>query len=189
MKAGTFLLYADLQPEGLAQLDEAADEAATKSILIDLLNLETADALRLEVRLELYINTLRFAREQGFTVEKTSTLFSIIKRNHEEMAEAFLPPHKSWEYFQSLLASHSVQRPPYSVGIFTLAELKLVTDFALKYYYRHFKLYRYAFTLRHVKSIELRTSWADLPPASFPSLADGITLGAGEEEEEETPPG
>ena len=96
----------------------------------------------MDVLLELYINTLHFARKHGFSVEKTSAFFSIIKRNHEEMAEAFLPPHKSWDYLKSLLLAHSVQRPPYSVGIFTLAEVQLITEFALAYYYAHFKLYR-----------------------------------------------
>ena len=61
---------------------------------------------------------------------------------------------------QSLLLAHSVQRPPHSVGVFTLAELKLITDFALTYYYSKFKLYRYAFTLRHVKHLSLKTSHA-----------------------------
>lgn len=188
MKAGAFLLYADLDPDGLAELDAAADEEATKATLVRLLKLEADTPLRLEVVLELYLNTLRFAREQGFSIEKTSTLFSIVKRNHEEMAEAFLPPQKSWEYLKSLLLAHSVQRPPHSIGVFTLSELKLITDFALTYYYRRFKLYRYAFTLRHVKHIDLKTTFAELPPDSFPSLHDGIPFEPVKEEEAETPP-
>jgi len=203
MKAGQFLLWADLEPDGLAALDATTSEESFKATLKELLKLE-GPALRMDVLLELYTNTLRFAREHGFSVEKASTFFSIIKRNHEEMAEAFLPPHKSWEYlkvctgcphqhpclrtmlpmtltmlpvvisWQSLLLAHSVQRPPYSVGIFTLAEVQLITEFALTHYYAHFKLYRYAFTLKHVKEVHVRLSWAELPPASFPSLSEGV---------------
>jgi len=172
MKAGQFLLWADLEPDGLAALDAADSEDAFKATLSQLLKLE-GPALRMDVLLELYINTLHFARKHGFSVEKTSAFFSIIKRNHEEMAEAFLPPHKSWDYLKSLLLAHSVQRPPYSVGIFTLAEVQLITEFALAYYYAHFKLYRYAFTLKHVKEVDVRTAWTELPPASFPTLNDG----------------
>ena len=172
MKSGQFLLYADLLPEGLAALDGAATEEQGKQILAQLLSVSEG-GLRKEVLLELYMNALRFARENGFSVEKTSTFFSIIKRNHEEMADAFLPPDRSWEYLKSLLLAHSVQRPPHSVGIFTLAEVQLITQFALTHYYSHFKLYRYAFTLRHVKKMDIRTSWAELPPESFPSLMDG----------------
>lgn len=181
MKAGQFLLYADLLPEGLAALDQAADEEAAKATLVQLLGLG-GEAVRMEVLLELYMNTLRFARAHSFSVEKTSTFFSIIKRNHEEMAEAFLPPHKSWEFLKSLLLMHSVQRPPHSVGIFALAEVQQITKFALENYYDHFKLFRYAFTLKHVKEVDVRTSWAELPPDSFPSLAEGLPV------EDEAPP-
>jgi len=171
-----FLLYADLEPEGLARLDAAKDEDAARAILAELLKLPAQSGLRQEVLLELYMNTLRFAREKGFSVEKTSTFFSIIMRNHKEMVDAFLPPDRSWEFLKSLLERHSVQRPPHSVGIFTLDELKAITHFALTNYYAHFKLYRYAFTLRHVKEIDVRTSWAELPPASFPPLGTGVEV-------------
>ena len=130
----------------------------------------------MEVLLELYTNTLTAARSWNFSVEKTSPFFSIIKRNHEEMAEAFLPAEKSWEYLKSLLLMHAVQRPPHSVGIFTLAELHRITDFALTHYYDHFKLYRYTFTLKHVKQVDVRSSWTELPPASFPSLSEGVPV-------------
>lgn len=176
MEDSGFLLYADLEPEGLARLDAAPDEDAARAILAELLKLPTQSGLRQEVLLELYMNTLRFAREKGFSVEKTSTFFSIIMRNHKEMVDAFLPPDRSWEFLKSLLERHSVQRPPHSVGIFTLDELKAITSFALTNYYAHFKLYRYAFTLRHVKEIDVRTSWAELPPASFPPLGTGVEV-------------
>jgi hypothetical protein len=39
-----------------------------------------------------------------------------------------------------------VQRPPYSVGVFTLAEIKCINDYVLNGFFRHYKLYRYVFT-------------------------------------------
>lgn len=116
MKAGHFLLWADLQPEDLAELDGASDETAAKSILANLLHLD-GEPSRVAVLLELYHNALAFARKHTFSVEKTSTFFSIVKHNHEEMVSGFLPPQKSWEYFKvapapaplpPLLASHLV---------------------------------------------------------------------------------
>ena len=67
-----------------------------------------------------------------------------------------------------------MQRPPHSVGIFSRQEAQLITQYALETYYRHFKLYRYAFTMRHIKQMEVRTSWLELPCDAFPSLADGV---------------
>ena len=147
-QGGAFLLWADLSPEDLARLDGAVDEAATKAVLADVLRvLDGENPLRAQVLLEFYANNLAFARERGFSAEKTSTFFSIMKRNHDEMVEAFLPQQKSWEYLQALVLAHAVQRPPYSVGIFQLSEVRDITQYALDSYYRNFALYRYAFTL------------------------------------------
>ena len=174
-QGGAFLLWADVSPEDLARLDGAVDEAATKAVLADVLRvLDGENPLRAQVLLEFYANNLAFARERGFSAEKTSTFFSIMKRNHDEMVEAFLPQQKSWEYLQALVLAHAVQRPPYSVGIFQLSEVRDITQYALDSYYRNFALYRYAFTMRHVKEITTRSCWTELPPATFPSLADGL---------------
>ena len=107
-QGGSFLLWADLSPEDLARLDGAVDEAATKAILADVLRvLDGENPLRAQVLLEFYANNLAFARERGFSAEKTSTFFSIMKRNHDEMVEAFLPQQKSWEYLQALVLAHA----------------------------------------------------------------------------------
>ena len=138
-------LWADLKPEHIAALDAAVDEAGTQQVLAQALQLVPEDnPLRHSVLLEFYVNNVRFARENGFSIEKLSAFFSIMKRNHDEMVEAFLPMEKSWEHFKALLLAHAVQRPPHSVGVFTLKEAQLITDFALNTYYRHFKLFRCA---------------------------------------------
>ena len=59
-----------------------------------------------------------------------------------------LTVEKSFEYFQQLMVMHSAHRPPYSVGIFTVAETKDLTEWMLATYYRHYKLYQYAFCKR-----------------------------------------
>jgi hypothetical protein len=75
---------------------------------------------------------------------------------------------------QTILLTHAVQRPPHSIGIFSRREANLITQFVLDTYYRHFKLYRYAFTMRHIKNIDVRTSWLELPCDAFPALTDGV---------------
>ncbi|KAL1495662.1 hypothetical protein AB1Y20_016528 [Prymnesium parvum] len=182
---GGFLLWAELSADQFQALDSAPDERATLALLEEFVGAQRIDdPLRKQVLLELHLNSLYFARRQGFTSEKTATLFSIVKRNHDEMVESFLPPAKSWEFFKTLLLTHSVERPPYSIGIFTRHEAKQISQYVLDTYYRHFKLYRYAFTMRHVKEIELRRSWIELPCESFPPLADGVPSGQSELDEE-----
>lgn len=57
---------------------------------------------------------------------------------------------RSFENFKELLLTHSVQRPPFSIGLFTFTEMKAIMAWALDTYYRHYKLYMYAFTDRCV---------------------------------------
>ena len=54
----------------------------------------------------------------------------------------------SFQYCKELLLAHSVQRPPYSIGLLTLSEMKAMLAWMLDSYYRHYKLYMYAFTDR-----------------------------------------
>ena len=46
------------------------------------------------------------------------------------------------------MALHSVQRPPYSIGMFSQAEAGRVLSWMLGSYYRQYKLYQYCFTDR-----------------------------------------
>lgn len=122
----------------------------------------------------------RFAQEQKFTMEKISTLVSIVKAVHtqstgnetnnpldfwvccytskELMLEIMWPNihqwsfrkleevqmggfymvavgrlamDKSWEKTKQILLTHSVQRPPFSVSVFSLADLQAITHYLL----------------------------------------------------------
>jgi hypothetical protein len=49
---------------------------------------------------------------------------------------------RSFEFFKELLLRHSVQRPPFSVGLFSFQEMKAITEWMMDSYYRHYKLYQ-----------------------------------------------
>eukprot|EP00741_Cyanophora_paradoxa_P005214 tig00000852_g5054.t1 len=108
-----------------------------------------------------------------FSVEKTSAFFSIVKANHAKLEEENLGLKKSFEFFQSLLIRHSVQRPPFSVGLFSLPDVKLITDYVVDTYYRHFKLYQHAFTRLPVLDVDSTDTLVELPPF-FPPLSEGV---------------
>eukprot|EP00899_Mesostigma_viride_P016568 jgi/Mesvir1/24912/Mv16900-RA.1 len=94
-----------------------------------------------------------FAWKLGFTPEKVSAFFSIMKRTHFDAVGGRLTLRKSFAAFQDLLLAHAVQRPPYSVGIFSLHDVQVLTDYAINSYFRHYKLYQYAFTSRFTLSL------------------------------------
>ncbi len=62
-----------------------------------------------------------------------------------------MPVDRAFTLFKDLLLRHSVQRPPASVGLFTLEEFKAVLEWGLDTYFRLYKLYQYAFTDRCVR--------------------------------------
>ncbi|KAK6467727.1 coiled-coil domain-containing protein 189 [Huso huso] len=51
-----------------------------------------------------------------------------------------------FQYFSELLLCHSVRRPPFSVDLFSAEQVKMLAEFVINTYFRHFKLYKYMFT-------------------------------------------
>jgi hypothetical protein len=97
--------------------------------LIGIFGFTAASSPKETVLLEFFLNNLRFAAECKFTTEKTSAFFSILRTNHEEMVRGHMLLDQSLRFFKELLLLHAVQRPPYSVGIFSFKDVSLITDF------------------------------------------------------------
>ena len=55
---------------------------------------------------------------------------------------------KSFEIFKELLLRHAIKRPPHSLAIFSLSDVKKIDLFALDTFYRHFDMYKYALTVK-----------------------------------------
>lgn len=51
--------------------------------------------------------------------------------DHYSYAVGRLPMDKSWEKTKQILLMHCVQRPPFSVSIFSLADLQAITHYLL----------------------------------------------------------
>lgn len=128
------------------------------------------------ITLDLYVHALQYAQEQRFADDKTSGFFSIVKSVHMKSIEERLTVERSFEYFKDLMLYHSVQRPPYSVGLFTLGEMQRAMQWMLDTYYRHYKLYMYTFTDRVTMSVVTvhPSDSVELPP-ELPPLNDALT--------------
>jgi len=44
-----------------------------------------------------------------------------------------------------------VQRPPFSIDLFGANEVRKIVEYVINTYFRHFKLYKYAFTPRVIR--------------------------------------
>ncbi len=53
---------------------------------------------------------------------------------------------KSFEIFKDVVVRHSLFRPPQSINVFDLSEVKLVTNHGLNNFYRLYDLYFFAYT-------------------------------------------
>ena len=59
--------------------------------------------------------------------------------------------------FKELLLRHAVQRPPHSLSIFNLDEVKAIDLFALDTFFRHYDMYKYALTVSKELSLKTQT--------------------------------
>ncbi|XP_067389109.1 cilia- and flagella-associated protein 119 isoform X1 [Emydura macquarii macquarii] len=102
---------------------------------------------RAGILLDLYFYTVQFSREHSFNQEQSSAFFAIVKDTHEACVETPLPNvEECYHYFTELLFCHAIRRPPFSIDLFSQEQLALMSDYVVNTYFRHFKLYKYAFT-------------------------------------------
>lgn len=104
---------------------------------------------RLLIELDLFYYLIQFAKSNDFDYQQISTLFSIVRAVHKMAISTPCNNLKeSMEEFYRLLLHHSANRPPYSIGVFTTDQVKLITDYVLATYFKHFKFYKYVYTRR-----------------------------------------
>lgn len=178
------LIWKDLSSEQLAQIrsQDASLGLSSRDLLAQILGLHATpsplgDASRTSIGLDLYVSALRFGDSLSLEDDKLSGLFSIVKEVFLRAIRERQQVDRSFLVFQELLLAHSVHRPPFSVGLFTLAETKAIVAWMLDSFYRHYKLYMYAYTDRVVMRVDQAHPMdiVELPLASIPPLSDAMT--------------
>ncbi|ETK73461.1 hypothetical protein, variant 6 [Phytophthora nicotianae CJ01A1] len=80
----------------------------------------------------------------------------------------------SFEFFQAMLLTHSVNRSPKSVGIFSREEVATIVDYVANSYYRHFQLYKCIYTpYYHLHFVQREINDVQTPKALRP-LSQGF---------------
>ncbi|XP_077350158.1 cilia- and flagella-associated protein 119 [Lithobates pipiens] len=148
MKRPHICLWRDLTLSDMETLERVESAEDVRRALSHLLSPEEKVCEpRASALLDLYYFTVRFCRDNGFTREQTSCLFSIMKEIHGTCVETSLGNvDECYQYFKELLLCHAVHRPPFSIAVFTQQQLPHISDYVLNTYFRHFKLYKYVFT-------------------------------------------
>ncbi|XP_072127579.1 cilia- and flagella-associated protein 119 isoform X2 [Mobula birostris] len=141
-------IWEDLTYSGMDVIEQAASMEELKLALAQLLcePLQTCDP-RGSILLDLYAYAVQFSRTHSFSKEQTSAFFSIVRRLHRAATGTPLGNvNECCQYFKELLLCHAVQRPPFSIDLFSAEQVKLITEYVIDTYFRHFKLYKYVFT-------------------------------------------
>jgi len=163
------VVWADLTVDAVDRLNESLNADHIKQVLADIFMLDNyKENLKLGIIMDLYYYTLQYARQMNFTPEKTSAFFSIVKKVFEVCIETpFGNLDHTFEYFKDLIHCHSINRPPYSIELFTPDEVRKVTEYTINTFFRHFKMYKYAFT--PLVRLDLAVNYVGMPPSPPPS--------------------
>ena len=126
------------------------------------------------IELDLYTYAILFARKQKFSADQVSAFFTILKCVHCMcISTPFNNFEETFQYFKELLLRHGVSRPPYSTCLFSIPQVKAVSEYVLNTYFKHFKLYKYAFTKR--VHLNLKLSYPGVPDS--PELSETEVTG------------
>lgn len=99
-----------------------------------------------EILLDFYENLLGFCISSDFTLEKISCTMGIASFILKQSISEFVPVHVSASTLQTLLKKHSIQRPPYTVKVYSSDETIKIFNFIQDNYLKHYSLYSYGFT-------------------------------------------
>ncbi|XP_060569561.1 cilia- and flagella-associated protein 119-like isoform X3 [Ruditapes philippinarum] len=165
-------VWADLTVDDLDRINESLNADHIKMVLADIFHLDDhKTSLKTGIVMDLYYYTLQFARENKFTKEQTSAFFSIVKKTHEICIETpFGNLDETFSFFKEMVLCHAVNRPPHSIELFTADQVRLITEYTVNSYFRHFKMYKYAFT--PMVRLDLSINYVGIPPTPVPSEAD-----------------
>ncbi|XP_076434958.1 cilia- and flagella-associated protein 119-like isoform X1 [Babylonia areolata] len=179
------VVWADLTVDDVDRLNESLNVDHNKQVLADIFHLDAwREDPKQAIIMDLYYYTLQFARDNNFSREKTSTFFSIMKKTHEVAIETpFGNLEQTFRYFKEVVLCHAVNRPPHSIELFSVDEVRKLTEYAINTYFRHFKMYKYAFT--PLVRLDLSINYVGVPVAS-PEPTDEGEVGEEASKDQET---
>jgi hypothetical protein len=116
---------------------------------------------------DLMCDGLKFSRELKLTEIKTSCFLELLIYVVKQLVYKKMGEEDNFQMFKELLLRHSIQRPPHSLAIFNLQEVKAITDFMLDNFYSFYSFFSYALT----KKDELQLATAKILSIEDPTIS------------------
>lgn len=114
---------------------------------------------------------LEFAIKQKFTARKLGCFLEIMNRVLCILIVDRPSEDSLYETFKDLLLRHAIQRPPVSLAIFNLADVKAVDLFVQDTLFKHFDMYAYALTVKDVLQLQTVPVFENVDPAPVAELS------------------
>lgn len=132
------------------------------------------NAFREEIYLTVISSSFKLGHKLKFSIEKFSTLFSIIDFVFNESLDQKMSALDGYSILKKILSHHLYQCEPYSLGIFNEKEHQEILKFMRDYFFRYFSLYEISLT----KFIDYNIFTAspneeDWPSGKYESLDNG----------------
>ena len=123
---------------------------------------------------DLYSAALRFCAHLRFEDVQTSTMIGILRTVHKQAMQDQQSVSQACKHFNDLMLAHSMHRPPWSVCIFSLEQMKQVTDWIHTHYLANFHCFLYVFTPCTTVSFTSKDprERTEAPPEALPALAE-----------------
>jgi hypothetical protein len=147
--------FADITRDDYEALRSAETREDVRTLLAEALKVNVDDGFHALILMDFHLANYIFCLDNNWNAEKTSTVISILKVVHETAVAQSLPKTKSYDLFRSLVAKHSLQRPPYCVGVFDSHECQKVMEFGSATFFQHYEMYMYAYKARYEVDIRL----------------------------------
>ncbi|KEG14978.1 flagellar associated protein [Trypanosoma grayi] len=174
------LAWRYLSPEHTHKCLVAPDVPAIR-LLLQTIDTETGGRLlqtpqhsegQVRILLDMLAHLILFSRSRQMSPEKVSTLVGIMLKLHETSMSKRYTRAQSYHEMRELMIQHSVPRPPFSCGIFTMRDAQEFDEYMLQSYYRHYKMYVYVFVPREVANVRCLdvAHIHQIPPVGLPSL-------------------
>ena len=106
-----------------------------------------ANSRKDRILIDVYYYLLKFGVSHSFGLEQLSALIITMRHTHQVAAEtSFGNLAETFDYFKKHLLVYAVHRPPFSLRVFTAAQIELIVAYFLATYFHQFKLYKSIFT-------------------------------------------
>jgi hypothetical protein len=177
--------------DGLTLLQSTVSREVINRVLYERLGaiLSSQTDKRKQIILDLFYYVVLFARKNNFDTSQLSTLMTIIKTIHLFcVSTPYDNIEDGFKLFEALLTHHCVHRPPYSSLVYSLHQAKLISEYVLQTYFKHYKMYKYSFTKRVLLDLHVEYEGVDDTPVVSAVVSQEVLENKKEEsvEEEET---